>query len=97
MGKLTNPQKVSVRFHNELPVDMLMQWPGIFHHTDVYSTDFRESRISIKPEFTHWLRNDIKGNIYPFSDRKSTFGCEDDEWAYMTDFHPALDTERKYD
>lgn len=97
MGKLTGPQKASLRLHNELPVDMLLQWPGIFHHTHVYGTDFRESRATIKHEFTHWLRNGTKGNIYPFSDRKSTFECEDDEWAYMTDFHPALDTEGQSD
>ncbi len=83
--------KVSLRVNSELPIDILMKWPGIYTLTHVHGTDFMETRVTIRPEFIEWLRNGTRGVIFPFSDFKSTFELEDDEWVYMTDFHPALD------
>lgn len=71
---------------------MFIEWPGIFREIEGVGEDRGLFNIIIKPEFTTWLSRDSKGNIYPFSDFKSTFECEEDEWTYMTDFHPALDS-----
>ncbi len=78
--------KLSLRVNSEFPIDIHVQWPGIFSLTHIGGT-----RMAVKHEFSQWLRNHSKGVIFPFSDFRSTFELDEDEWVYMTDFHPALD------
>lgn len=80
-------------YGTDYKIDPFVIWPGIF---DIRPAENRQSASfgrkisSVREDFRAWLKNGIKGRIYPFADRASTFELEEDEWVYLTDY--GLDT-----
>lgn len=81
----SHPLALSIGDHYK--IEPFVNWPGIFEIKSAPRTAVgRQYFCEVKKEFRHWLCNDTKGNIYPFSDCESTFENKEDEWIYLTDY-----------
>lgn len=81
------PHPIALSIGNHYKIEPFVRWPGIFEIKPAPHVALgRQYFCEVKQEFSHWLCNETRGNIYPFSDSESTFENKEDEWIYLTDY-----------
>ena len=78
------PHPVVFKYGKGWTAKPFIVWPGVF---DVErASSHGQAYSKVKGDFRRWLTQETEGDIYLFSDNKSTFESPDDEWIYLSDF-----------